>query len=103
MTATLLRYPGEYCAAHLDATTRACVAPDPMARAAFIFALVTPSESMAGIRYQRTGGVTGDTARPMYTVADFAVGTWILVEQTPDESGTGALWRLACVGEWANP
>ena len=103
MTTTLLRYPGEYCAVHLDATTRACHAPEHMIRAQFIFALVTPSKTQASILYARTDGVTGDTARPLATVADFAVGTWILVEQAPDDSGAGALWRLACVGEWANP
>jgi len=99
----MLRYPGEYCAAHLDATTRACVAPNHMLRAHFIFALVTPSEKQASILYARTDGAKGDTARPLATVADFAVGTWILIEQAPDASGAGALWRLACVGEWANP
>jgi len=103
----LVRYPGTYGPLALPSTTRACIAPDPMLRAAFIFALVTPGPSRCGIMYQRGGeggkGVTGDTARPLATVADFAPGTWILVEQAPDDSGAGALWRLACVGEWANP
>lgn len=99
----MLRYPGSYSATHIDATTRAVEAPDPMVRAAFIFAMVQPGTAHASIRYQRTGDVLGDTGRPLATVADFAPGAWILVEQAPDESGAGALWRLACVGEWANP
>ena len=103
MSTILLRYPGEYCAVHLDATTRACIAPDHMVRARFIFALVTPGTAHASILYERTDRNKGDTARPLATVADFAVGAWILVEQAPDASGAGALWRLACVGEWANP
>ena len=102
---TLLRYPGTYGPLAVPSTTRACIAPDPMLRVAFIFALVTPgiAGKRCGIFYQRTDGVVGDTARPLAIVADFAPGAWILVEQTPDESGAGALWRLACVGEWANP
>ena len=104
---TLLRYPGTYGPLAVPSTTRACIAPDPMLRAAFIFALVTPGRERCGVYYQRTGesgkGIVGDTAHPLATVADFAVGAWILVEQTPDGSGAGALWRLGCVGEWANP
>ena len=103
MSTTMLRYPGEYCAVHLDVTTRACHAPDHMLRARFIFALVTPGTAHASILYERTDRNKGDTARPLATVADFATDAWILVEQAPDESGAGALWRLACVGEWANP
>jgi len=99
---TLLRYPGTYGPLAVPSTTRACIAPDPMLRAAFIFALVTPGTAHASILYERTDRNKGDTARPLATVADFAVGAWILVEQTRDESGAGALWRLACVGEWAN-
>lgn len=103
MATTLLRYPGDP-AVHLPSTTRAVEAPGPMAHGAYIFARVTPGTRQATIYYQRSGPLdcTGDTARPLRTVGDFAVGSWILVEQRADEGGASTLWRLACVGEWAN-
>lgn len=103
MTTIMLRYPGSYSAVHVDAATRAVEAPDAMVRAAFIFAMVQPGPTFVSIRYQRTSNVIGETARPLATVGAFPVGAWILVEQAPDTSGAGALWRLGCVGEWANP
>jgi hypothetical protein len=101
-TFILIRYPGDP-AVSIPSTTRAVEAPSPMARAAYIFARVAPGVHQATIYYQRSGPLDcrGDTARPLRTVADFPVGSWILVEQRADPGGASTLWRLACVGEWA--